>query len=468
MKKTESTHRIRNRLWLASVALALTVTGVALVIIAWWSAEFVRDDLDEELDAEALELIEGPLREGPEALAIELRRRIFEADSLGHVYLYAESRKTIIEGSWSTWPEDLEQVQAFQTLGLEGMLSPRSGLARQVRIVVRTLPSGRHLAVGQDMTEHLRLGEGLRGAALLALGLSFALAMAGGLLVSRGLLARVEGMRSVVAGILGGRRDSRVPLTIPPDEFDLLATHFNHQLDENQSLLQRMRDVTDEVAHDLRTPLARMRARIEAQQTFAGQPGQYDELLHELRSELDRVLETFNALLHIAKIETGRVQEEMVSVDMSALVEDACELYEPAAEEAGLDLRSRVDPGIRLNGNRHLLAQALTNLIENALKYAGRGVVSILLCEDQEEDRVRLSVSDQGPGIPEAEHERVIQRFARLESARSRPGAGLGLAFVSAVADLHGANLRLEEMSPGLRISLEFPLGAGDIGGEAN
>ncbi|MDG2334350.1 MAG: HAMP domain-containing sensor histidine kinase [Myxococcota bacterium] len=468
MKKTEASHQIRNRLWLASVALALTVTGIALLIIAWWSAEFARDDLDEELYAEAVELIEGPLREGPEALEIEIRRRIFEADSLGHVYLYAESRQTMIAGSWPTWPEDLEQAQAFQTLAIEEMLSPRSGLARQVRIAVRTLPSGRHLAVGQDMTEHLRLGEGLKGAALLAFGLSLALAMAGGLLVSRGLLTRVEGMGSVVAGILKGRRDSRVPLKTPPDEFDLLASHFNHLLDENQSLLQRMRDVTDEVAHDLRTPLARMRARIEAQQTFAGEPEQYDELLHELRDELDRVLETFNALLHIAKIETGRVQEEMVSVDASALVEDACELYEPAAEEAGLTLRSRVDPGVQIHGNRHLLAQALTNLIENALKYAGRGVVSLLLREDKEQGRVRLSVSDQGPGIPEAEHERVIQRFTRLESARSRPGAGLGLAFVSAVSELHGANLRLEDMSPGLRISLEFPLGAGAVEGEAD
>ena len=200
-----------------------------------------------------------------------------------------------------------------------------------------------------------------------------------------------------------------------------------------------------------------MRARIEAQQAFRGEPEDYNEFLHELRDELDRVLETFNALLNISKIETGRVQEEMVSVDMSALAEDACELYEPAAEEAGLSLRSKIEPSIQIKGNRHLLAQALTNLIENALKYAGRGVVGVLLCEEEGERLVRLSVSDQGPGIPEADHERVIQRFTRLESARSRPGAGLGLAFVAAVAEMHGASLRFEELSPGLRVSLEFP-----------
>lgn len=444
-------------MWLASIALALAVAGTALITIAWWSSEFVRDDLDEELYAEVIELMQGPLRQGPEALATEIRRRILEADSLGHVYLYAESRETIIEGSWPTWPDDLEQAQAFQTLGIHETPSPRTGLARQVRIVVRTLPSGRHLAVGQDMTEHLRLGEGLKAAAYLALGLSLVLAMAGGLLVSRGLLARVEGMRSVVSGILMGRREERVPLESPPDEFDQLAAHFNRLLDENQSLLRRMREVTDEVAHDLRTPLARMRARIEAQQAFRGEPEDYNELLHELRDELDRVLETFNALLNISKIETGRVQEEMVSVDMSALAEDACELYEPAAEEAGLSLRSKIEPSIQIKGNRHLLAQALTNLIENALKYAGRGVVGVLLCEEEGERLVRLSVSDQGPGIPEADHERVIQRFTRLESARSRPGAGLGLAFVAAVAEMHGASLRFEELSPGLRVSLEFP-----------
>ena len=178
------------------------------------------------------------------------------------------------------------------------------------------------------------------------------------------------------------------------------------------------------------------------------------ELLHVLREELDEILDTFNALLHIAQIETGRAQEEMVILDLSALVENACELYEPVAEEAQLELRSQVAPQVSVLGNRHLLAQALTNLIENALKYAGGGVVPVRLSVEAEPGEVRLSVADQGPGIPKADHERVLQRFARLESARNSPGAGLGLSFVAAVAKLHQASLELEDMNPGLRIGL--------------
>jgi signal transduction histidine kinase len=199
-----------------------------------------------------------------------------------------------------------------------------------------------------------------------------------------------------------------------------------------------------------------MRARIEAQQALGKGEDAPGDFLQDLREDLDAVLDTFNALLHIAQIETGRARDEMVPVDLSALVADACELYEPVAEESSLELRSRVDPGIFVVGQRHLLAQALTNLIENALKYAGRGVVGVGLRRDPDTGRVRLWVSDQGPGIPEADRERVLQRFVRLESARNRPGSGLGLSFVAAVAGLHEATLELEDMSPGLRVSLEM------------
>lgn len=457
VRATEDSHRIRNRLWLASLALGFAVAAATLGGIAYWSTDLAEDQLDEELQAEIIELIQGPLEESPEALAMEIRRRILATDSLGRVYLFAESQKTIVEGTWENWPEQILDGNEFQTFELDDAPPIGVGIARHVRIAIRTLPGGGQLAIGHDVTEHQRLKRGIQIGAVAGAALALALAMAGGILVSRKLVDRITEMRHVVVGIIGGKRDSRVPLNEPADEFDQLAEQFNRLLDENQSLIQRMRDVTDEVAHDLRTPLARMRAKIEVGINTVSSPDEQLELLHSLHEELDDILDTFNALLHIAQIETGRAHEEMVEVELTTLVEDACELYEPVAEEAGLSLRTRIEDSIRVKGNRHLLAQTLTNLLENALKYAGRGTVSVSLVQDPDSREITLSVADQGPGIPAEDRGLVLQRFARLESARNRPGAGLGLSFVAAVAKLHDAELELEDANPGLRV--RFRLG---------
>lgn len=452
MKTTENSHRIRNRLWLASLALGLAVAATVLGGVVYWTTDRAEDQLDEELQAEIVELVRGPLRESPEALAMEVRRRILATDSLGRVYLLSESQQTIVEGTWNDWPEEILEGSEFQTFQVDDAPPLGVGISRHVRIAIRSLPGGGQLAVGHDVTEHERLKGGIQIGAAGGAVLALVLAMMGGILASRKLVDRITEMRTVVVDIIGGQRDFRVPLSHPPDEFDQLAEQFNRLLDENQSLIQRMRDVTDEVAHDLRTPLARMRAKIETGMNAGGSPEEQVELLHGLREELDDILDTFNALLHIAQIETGRAHDEMVEVELTSLVEDACELYEPVAEEAGLTLRIRAEDGIRVKGNRHLLAQALTNLLENALKYAGRGTVSVALSQESETGEVTLTVADQGPGIPAEDRSLVLQRFARLESARNRPGAGLGLSFVAAVAKLHEAELELEDANPGLRV----------------
>ena len=295
MKVIEGAHRIRNRLWLASAALgvaaALAVVGG---FVGWTSSRFAEDRHDEALSAELIELVEGHLEAGPDALALEVRRRMVARQAGTSVYLLAESHRTIVEGSFSEWPVDLEHGQPFQTLGMEGLAPAGSGLSRHVRVAMRTLPSGRHLAVGRDVRQSVRLKAGLQEAGVVAIMLALVLAVAGGLVVSRGLLSRVAEMRGVVARISRGGRDDRVPVKTPPDEFDQLAEHFNRLLDENQALLQRMREVTNEVAHDLRTPLARMRARIEAQQARGrGDPPPAD-FLEDLREDLEDVLDTFN------------------------------------------------------------------------------------------------------------------------------------------------------------------------------
>jgi signal transduction histidine kinase len=282
------------------------------------------------------------------------------------------------------------------------------------------------------------------------------LAIGGGISISRRLLGRVEDMNENVLDILAGRSKTRVSFDDPGDEFDELAQHFNALLDENDRLIRRMREVTDDVAHDLRTPLARIRTRIEATLAAGVDDPRATGTLHDLMGDTNRILETFNALIHIAKIESHGLREEMADVSLSELVHDAVDLYRPLVEESGVDLVERTDGPVLVHGNRHLLSQAVSNLIDNAIKYSG-DAGAIEVCTRVRDGRAELDVSDCGPGIPADERARVLERFVRLDESRGAPGSGLGLSFVAAVAEHHGAELELLDGEPGLRVRLRFP-----------
>jgi signal transduction histidine kinase len=325
----------------------------------------------------------------------------------------------------------------------------------RARMASTVLPGGRHLAVGRDMSAEVRFEEVLRTAALGSLAAAMVLAIGSGLAVSRGLQRRIGGMNRTILRILSGRKGERVPVTEAGEEFDMLATHFNRLLDENDRLVARMREVTHDVAHDLRTPLSRIRAHIEAGLASQADAGSPRETLRAVLSETDRLLETLNAMLRIAQIESRAIREEMVPVDLADLARGAVELYQPAADEAALELEEDLAPGLSVLGNRHLLAQALTNLLDNAIKYGAAGR-RVRVTAQRIEGRAALGVEDRGPGIPAGDRGRVLERFVRLDAARQQPGTGLGLSFVAAVADLHGAELRLEEADPGLRVTLLF------------
>jgi signal transduction histidine kinase len=249
-----------------------------------------------------------------------------------------------------------------------------------------------------------------------------------------------------MAGDLG----QRISLKGSRDEFDVLAGNLNAMLDQIERLLSGMREVTDNIAHDLRTPLSRMRSRIEVALLANPDRAEARMLLEQTLCDADAMIQSFNALLSIARAEAGSERAAFEPIDLSEVCRDLAELYGPLAEEKGLTFTSACPPGLVLQGNRHLLAQALANLLDNAIKYTPAG------------GRVMLSgqpgpviiVADTGPGIPEGERGRVLERFVRLGGDRSTPGNGLGLSLVSAVAKLHGATLRLEDNHPGLRVSL--------------
>ena len=445
MSQTESQPRIRTRLTLATTSLVLAVSAAVGGGLLVWSTESTQDQLDQELRLELADLAGKNLAPEGEALSEELGRRM-GAETGGSVYLYAESSSRMIVGSWPRWPNELRMSREAQTVTLPQ--NREFAVQRSIRILARDLPNGRRLAVGRDITERERLRHSMAWAGGGALAIALLLGIGGGLAVSRSLLGRVERMNETILRILQSGRRERVPTSAPPDEFDALAAHFNQLLAENEALIDRMREVTNEVAHDLRTPLAHVRTRIEA--ALAAGTEVESDLLVDLRQDVDRILETFNALLRIAQIETGRAREEMQPVDLSQIAHDVCDLYEPAAEEAGLELIQEIEAGVRVMGHTHLLAQAITNLIENALKYAGQGAVTVSL--ESTAEGAKLAVRDRGPGIAAADRTRALQRFARLEASRSQPGAGLGLSLVAAVAELHEASLVLEDAAPGLRV----------------
>ena len=320
---------------------------------------------------------------------------------------------------------------------------------------VFVLSGGYRLLVGRDLHDaqafRSRITQTLAWAALLTL----ALGIAGGLFMTRNMLARVEAVNRTSARIIHGDLTQRVPLTGSGDEFDQLAGNLNAMLDQIERLMAGMRQVTDNIAHDLRTPLARLRARLEVTLLERPDAQRYAEALSDTIVEADRLLGTFNALLSIAEAEAGSRRETMAVVDLAEIARSVAELYDPVAEEKGLVLSVKIDAELPVNGDRHLLSQAIANLLDNALKYTPSGTVT--LAAQGSEGVARIEVADSGPGVPPDRREAVFDRFVRLEGSRSTPGNGLGLSLVRAVAKLHGGEVWLEDNEPGLKAIFILP-----------
>ena len=455
MNPTERRRSIRVRLTLATVGLVGFVAALSLGGLYVAADLLLEERADDIVEQELSDLefhIEG---RGQEALAAEIARRSGESSRNRIVYGFAEARYEMIAGNRPGWPEGVVgPLPAGDLSWEEGAGTLRS--VRHVRAASIVFGDGRHLLVGHDVTEQRKIQDLLGTAALSAFAFALLLAIAGGLAMGRNLLKRVEGMNGTVLNILGGGSEERVPVGEPRDEFDDLAVHFNRLLEENQHLIARMREVTDDVAHDLRTPLSRMRSHIEAALSAPENEAHAREALHRLLDETNGVLDTFNALLSLSQIQSGAARQQMEPLDLDAVVGDAVDLYQPVAEEAGLSIETALEAGLSVAAARHLLSQAVVNLIDNAIKY-GEGGGGIAVSTRRTAGGIEIEIADRGPGIAPEDRERVLQRFVRLDSSRQRPGTGLGLSFVAAVARLHGAELRLEDNAPGLRVSLAFP-----------
>jgi signal transduction histidine kinase len=328
------------------------------------------------------------------------------------------------------------------------------------------LSGGFRLLVGRDLDERERLYHIVLDAGRFSIAIVIVLGLAGGLFVTRRVLRRVDAMTETSRQIMGGDLSGRLPVAGTGDELDRLASNLNVMLERIEALMHGLKEVSDNIAHDLKTPLTRLRNRSEQALRTVGTEEEYRSALEATIEESDKLIATFNALLMIARAESGQARDDMTEFNAAEIVHDICELYEPLAEERGIALKADADGTAPVKGNRELVSQALANLVDNAIKYArppGEDVngapTDIVVRALGQGDRILLSVADHGPGIPEADRGRAVERFVRLEQSRSQPGSGLGLSLAAAVARLHGGELTLEDNHPGLKSVIALPRG---------
>ena len=322
------------------------------------------------------------------------------------------------------------------------------------------LEDGFHLVIGRDIEHLFQFRRVIRNILLWTLGLTALLGIGGGLLLSRNFLQRIDGITATVRTIRGGRLGQRVPVEGSGDELDRLAESLNDMLEQIERLMQGMREVSSNIAHDLKTPLTRLKAQAE-NALRAGDEAQRQEALASTIAQADELLKTFNSLLLIARAEAGQARAGFSKVDVAEVAREIAELYEPIVEDEGGAFRLEVPERARLTGDRQLIAQALMNLLDNALKYGRsekRPLEITVSVRETLDHHIELVVADNGPGVPEDMREKVKERFVRLDKARSAPGSGLGLSLVASIARLHGGELVLEDNHPGLRAVLLLPL----------
>jgi signal transduction histidine kinase len=434
------------------VVFAASVLGV-LLFVYWTSANFVERQTEATLDAEIAGLAEQYAQRGLSGLIqiVAARSAGDRGDSM--IYLVTDPDGRPLAGNLAAWPAGVASRSASLSFALEKTVNGHVEI-HPARGRLFAIPGGYRLLVGRDISDAAAFRGQVRSTLLWAGLIALGMGLIGGTVMSRNLLRRVEQVNRTSERVMAGNLADRIPLHGTSDEFDQLAANLNRMLDQIERLMTAMREVTDDVAHDLKTPLSRLRTRLERALTEPSAACGQNDAIRAAIEEADRLLATFNALLSIAELESGARCDQSEPVDLSEVARSAAELYEPVAEEKGFVLVAGAEPDLTIRGDRHLLSQALANLLDNALKYAGGGKIEIRAFG--EDGHAVLEVADGGPGIPESDRETVLNRFVRLEPSRSTPGNGLGLSLVRAIARRHAGSLVLRDNGPGLRVRLEF------------
>jgi signal transduction histidine kinase len=439
-----------SRLLAAHLLLVALSTALVLAFVYYQTREVIEGEVREIVAADLAGLGDDYREGGTPGLARAIERRLADRRRQDTVYLLADANGGRIVGNISAWPPVIPPTSGWVELDLY-----RSDRDRVTTLSVAAiaLPSGDRLLVGHDSQAQAKFRRTLLGALGWALAAAGLLALASGWLLSRLVGRRVADVVETADEIVQGDMARRVPVRGAGDEFDRLAETLNRMLDRIQGLVGDLRMVTDGVAHDLRSPLTRLRAHLDGSLDEDLAPAARRERIERAIAEADGVLRAFTALLQIARTEAGMGRDQFEPIELGALAADVADLYTPSAADKSIRLVRRGE-GATVAGHPQLLANAVANLVENAIAHAPAGseVALELSCGPQP----TLTVADRGPGIAPEERARVLERFVRLDASRGRPGAGLGLSLVAAVARLHDARLELDDNAPGLRATLHF------------
>lgn len=436
--------------------------GSVIAYLGWHTQRLVTRQAVEAIEADT-RFMQGQFERGGIARLSQAVNRRARAPDAGLI-LVTSFNGDALAGNVLNLPLDFLDKEGWREIDYVRS-EDQSAAPSRALVHVIFLPGEFRLLVGRDVVEREELRKIIIGPALWGLGLLVVLGVAGGLFVTRRVLKRIDQMTAISDGIMAGDLSGRLSVAGTGDEFDRLALSLNAMLERIEVLMAGLKQVSDNIAHDLKTPLTRLRNRAEDALRTARTEEEWRAATEQTIEESDGLIRTFDALLMIARAEAGQASAAMVRFDLAETLSSVAELYEPVADESGLDLTADAPGPLPIRGVRELFGQALANLIDNAIKYSAPGEGEarglIRLEAARVDDRVRLVIADSGPGIEPADRARVLERFVRLEASRTRPGSGLGLALAAAVVHLHGGTLTLEGNEPGLRVVIDLPLDTG-------
>ncbi len=445
------------RLALTYMALFSLSVLLLMLFIYWFTAAYMVRETDDLIGTEINDLVGRYDLQGIDGLKSLIDARLSHQSTGLSIYLLTGQDYSPLAGNLGGWPEGSVDAEGWIDFKLASHERGRPG-EHVVRARSFSLPGGYHLLVGRIVSHLVAMQK--RIAVTLAWGLGLMLVLGGlvGWWMSQRMAHRIETINRTNRDIISGDLSRRITLQGTDDELDRLAGGLNEMLDRIQALMEDVRRVSDNIAHDLRTPLGRLHNQLDNLLSEVRQAGLDTSSVEQAVRESEGLLATFNALLRIARIEVRSRTEGFEHVDLTALVLDASEYYEPLAEARNQTLVVKTAPAVQMVGDRDLLFQAMANLLDNAIKYTPPGGEIQVTLAAIAEDAAELTVADSGAGIPPAAYQQIFQRFFRLEVSRSTPGSGLGLSLVEAVAHLHGMLISVSDNSPGTRITLRIPV----------